>query len=150
MNKCKDFIKDLNVILNNFLNKVKAEFDKFEKNSKNFSNTNLRENFVREAINNMYNRFANIEKNYTKCPKFEPTKLKSYYDDLALSYDEFTKLNDLIKSNKNRNSKTEEVNDEFNKIKNKINIAINQMKTCYLGIKNLCEDNKKNNDNNNK
>lgn len=148
LNTYKDFIKELNTILNNFLTKVKAEFEKFEKNSKNFSKINMRENFVRETLSNIYNRFANIEKNYSKCPNFEPTKMKSYYDELSSAYDDFSKLNDMIRSNNNRNIKTGDTNEGFNKIKNKISVAINQMKTCYLGIKNLCED-KKNCDNNN-
>lgn len=146
MNKYKELMNELLTILNNFQNKIKVEFEKLEKNSKNFCNTNLRENHVREAFNGISNRFSSIEKNYTKCPNFVPNKMKNYYDELASSFEDFSKLNDLIKANNRRSIRTEEISEEFDKLKNKINVAINQMKTCYMGIKNIYDE-KKINDN---
>ena len=142
LQKFKDFIKELFNIIDNFQKKLKTEIDNIEKTTKNFASTNLRENYVKSAFTEISNKFINIENNYCKNKDFQPTQMKSYYDELSEAYDGLTKLYDLVKSNSSKVNYVDEINSEYDKVKNKLIKAIDFVNNCSNNMRGLLNEEK--------
>ena len=137
LQKFKDFMVELFKILKNFENKLKNEIDYIKKASEVIASKNIKENYVKSNLSLLSNKFVNIENNYSKNIKFEPSQMKEYYNQLSEAHEEFAKLNEYFNSNNSSNNNIEEIDDTSNKIKNKLNNGINTLKICSDNIKKL-------------
>jgi len=140
--KFQDFVKELINILEIFKKKIIDEFDNIEKQNRDNAASILKENNVRASFKEIQDMYLNIEKKYMKNPSFNPDQMKLYYDELSLSYEQYTNLNEVISKYVDRIKIDEEINNEFDKLKNKLNIAINHIKSCSTNIRSIYDENK--------
>lgn len=151
INSLKDALDKFRALSNELFTNIIPKFiqiysegiQKLLKNIKNVKSYGLNEENVNIRYQEIFNKFTQIEKNYTKNEKFEPKMLKHYHDDLIDAYIEIKNLNELL----NKNDMTSnDANDNFccsgdyekinfNLIKS-INVVNNFKKdlSCHLNI----------------
>ena len=131
------FEKELIAIIDNFQKTIQNAIDNIKNKAENIWNNNLREDNVKKYYEDICVKYTMIEKTFYNNKGFLPTDLKTYYDNLFISYNETKKLNDLIVKNKSYNDNVSKIKDECNKINNIINDAINNIKGCKLNLENF-------------
>ena len=65
-----------------------------------------------------------------------------YYDELSEAYDGLTKLYDLVKSNSSKVNYVDEINSEYDKVKNKLIKAIDFVNNCSNNMRGLLNEEK--------
>ena len=107
MNSLKDALDKFRALSNELFTNIIPKFiqiynegiQKLLNNIKNVKNYGLNEENVNIRYQEIFNKFTQIEKNYTKNEKFEPKMLKHYHDDLIDAYIGIKNLNELINKN---------------------------------------------------
>ena len=138
--KFMDLSNELVTILNELLLKLLKSLDGIEPTNRYTICIGLKEDKIRQHFTKISNKFKMIEDNYYSSKAFLPIHLKSYYDSLYSVYDDYQKLNELLEKTKSMQFSAYKSRDNYNKIKNVLNSAINATKGCKVDFKNLIKE----------